>query len=128
MNKKNRIKNKAGNSGWRRCPSGQLSKFAQRTQAEQNVLQRRKFLLQASTLGAFVVAGGTFVVAGRTVASLFHKKDVAAEADEFIRLTCSDVIKLLGQYKKGELEDSITAKIEVHLAKCPKCEKMLAEV
>lgn len=113
LQKNNEDNKKTGKSGWQNCPSGQLSKFVNRTQAEQNVLRRRKFLAQASVLGAFVVGGGA-------IAWMLRQDDAGPD----LKLTCSEASELMDQYRKSLLSETDAKKFENHLAKCSNCKTM----
>lgn len=101
---------------WTSCPPGKLLQFAGREFAR----RRRQFLLKAGgACGAIIAAVGTGWFA-------FRRSDAdAPEGLIHAGIACSRVRELGPKYVLGQLDESLTQRIQNHVAECLDCRAMI---
>jgi hypothetical protein len=98
---------------WSDCAPGELQRVATRLRDR----RRREFLRQAGSVAAGVVvlgAGGYFATRAGTSSPLQPYGGIA----------CAEVMRLMPRYRAQQLSADVAERIQIHLAKCPKCGKM----
>lgn len=95
-------------SGWQPCQTGAISKMVH----ECTDLKRRQVLRSVGTALGIIAVGGV----GVGIVATQNSKPAPPT-----RLSCADVMGLLPQYSKNELEPEMMAKVATHINICKFC-------
>lgn len=95
---------------WRPCPPGELRRIV----ARKRTRQRRRVLKKlAGTAAGLLVLGSGGYVASRWLSEPAEYR--------FGGIACSEVMRLLPDYREKKLGSVLSEKITAHLGECPKC-------
>jgi hypothetical protein len=95
---------------WERCPPGELQRLVHRVRTR----QRRQVLKRLAGVGAALVLIG----AGGYVAGQWWHQPTE---HHFGGIACSEVMRLLPDYRANKLDAELARRISIHLEKCPNC-------
>lgn len=102
------------NDGWSPCPKGTLTGLS-------STLKRRERIQRLQRVSSLVAMLLVAIAAGTWFAN--RSPDVPME-NRYGGITCTEVRDSLPQMVSGKAEKGLVAKINAHLAECPRCAEM----
>ena len=107
-------KETVSNDGWSPCPKGTLTGLSRTLKSRERVQRFKRISSLVAVLLITATAGTWFVN---------RSSDVPME-NSYGGITCTEVRDSLPQMVSGKADERLVAKINAHLAECPRCAEM----
>lgn len=102
------------NDGWRSCPPGTLTGLASGLRKVEQRKQRRRIVVGVATLLMMVTAGAWYS----------NQKGTLPDDYPYGGISCMEVKDSLPLMMSGSADAELVAKIQTHLAECPRCAEL----